>query len=119
MILRRKLFGIPGNVKFLGKEIEFPFGSSNFNGFNIKKLENRAKIDDFYNAVLDYESKEGESLYPHINKSNIKSRLDISVDWDNYDKKLNVTLLDKKSDFFWSFMFFSPEDKIEVAFAGD
>lgn len=116
MIVKRKLFSLP-NEKFLGKEIDFSDGYSHFNEFNFKKLKNRAKLDDFYNAVLDYESN--YSNYSPINKFNIKERLDVSVEWNDYGKKLYVTLLDKKSDFFWAFAFKSPDDEIEVLIAGD
>lgn len=107
------------NVKFLGKKIGFIGGSSHFNGFNIKKLEHRVKLDDFYDAILRFEGDFPTVDIP-LNKNNIKSRIDYSVVWDNDDKNLRITFIEKTNDyFFWTFEFTKPDDPITVSYTAE
>lgn len=87
--------------------------------FNEKDL--RRTKEDFVKAIFEYE-KEFGGQYSIFGKnftlSTVRSRVrKESSEWD-YDS-LVITYGDTKSDFFWTFKFKSPTDKVDVYFAGD
>lgn len=79
--------------------------------------------EDFVKAIFEYE-KEFGGQYSIFGKnftlSIVRSRVrKESSEWDDIDDVLVVTYGDTKSDFFWTFEFKSPTDKVDVSYAGD
>lgn len=100
------------------KRILKEFSLKEFNEKDIKKTN-----EDFVKAIFEYE-KEFGGQYSIFGKnftlSTVRSRVrKESSEWDDIDDVLVVTYGDTKSDFFWTFEFKSPTDKVDVSFAGD
>lgn len=126
MVKSKQKSNTPSTIKFLGQKINFEDGFNFFKRFDIKKLERRVQNwNIFYKEIL--KDPVTKQLIPNITENNIKGRLDIEVYWDDgqnkrfdgTDSKLEITFFDKKSDFYWTFVFINPDDPIEVAYTGD
>lgn len=100
---------------FLGKAIDTGLGKPSF---NINQL--KVKEDDFIKAILNYEKTYGgnHSVIKPLSFQAVKKRVGIEEVYWNPDG-LNVVWVDKETGFFWSFVFTSPSDKVEVDQAGD
>lgn len=90
-------------------------------GFNERDL--RKTKEDFVKAIFEYEKEFGGkySIFgENFTLSTVRSRVrKESSEWDDIDNVLVITYGDTKSDFFWTFKFKSPTDKVDVYFAGD
>lgn len=100
---------------FLGKTIETDLGKP---GFNINQL--KVKEDDFIRAILNFEkSRKNYSVIKPLSFQMVKKRVELETVYWDFDNSLNVVWGDRESEFFWSFVFTSPTDKVEVDQVGD
>lgn len=98
------------------KRILKEFSLKEFNERDLRKTK-----EDFVKAIFEYEKEFGGqySIFgENFTLSTVRSRVrKESSEWE--DGSLVITYGDTKSDFFWTFKFKSPTDKVDVYFAGD
>ena len=104
------------NVSLFGKKIIFYDGVGRFNSFNLNELNRRVKLDDFYKAIYEYENEFGDKL----SLNDVKRRMKLGeIVWDGIDNVLFIYFENSTTGLNYSFLFKSPNDKVEVGEVSD